>query len=299
MPPFPTGFNQVLEIKTSWRIMGANDDATRYYVVSANIEGIGTKTLGLVGMHNIVNTQGTSRVRLGHIRTPRQCTQLCCGQRNTKHDGIHAPATCKWMVLCELKLQRLHCRNYTDGTSLKTTCQASCTFNQNASKPVLDAQGNVMINGPKGTTPSDICLDPHYDTSGPLPSGDDVNIPNIQYLNTLLVGPSGIITSLESTSPMSILKYYYLDGAVWTNVDKITSNSQLFSSALTGSIKLANSTMESFTQLSNGFKDGCFSCHSGASNNNTALASHLFEQRARSYQSLQREGRPDLQPITC
>ncbi len=70
-PPFPTGFNQVLEIKTSWRIMGANDDATRYYVVSANIEGIGTKTLGLVGMHNIVNTQGTSRVRLGHIRTPR------------------------------------------------------------------------------------------------------------------------------------------------------------------------------------------------------------------------------------
>ena len=77
-----------------------------------------------------------------------------------------------------------------------------------------------------------------------------------------------------------MLGNYYLGGAVWTNFDNLSPATADFDTALTGSIDLANSTLESFTQVDNGFTNGCFSCHGGANSANTAAASHLLTRTA-------------------
>ena len=137
-----------------------------------------------------------------------------------------------------------------------------------------------MINGAVGQTPSNICLDVNY---GDAHTPQSVhNAPNIQYLNTLLVGPDGIITKLDSSKKMAVLTNYFLGGAEWTDVSKITSVSQKFDTELAGSTALANSTLESYTQYDaqTFFQTGCLSCHGGASEGNTAKSSHLLTAKA-------------------
>ena len=81
---------------------------------------------------------------------------------------------------------------------------------------------------------------------------------------------------------MAVLKNYFLGGAEWTDVSKITSPTQQFDSELAGSTALANSTLESYTQYGANkfFETGCLSCHGGASGDTTAASSHLLTSKA-------------------
>ena len=271
---FPTGYNQVLELKSSWRIMGNGDDQSRYYVIQADIEGVGTKTLGLVGLHIVINTKFHPEfvwATFEHVDNAPDCTVAIRQPVATEFNRLQpangwsfANSACNACVSA----------NYTNGTNLKSVCQSQCNFNGVKTKPVLDSQGNVTVTG----TASNICLDLQYGTPNPPPSGDDDNIPNIQLLNTLLVGPNGILTGLPSTNSMAVFKNYFLGGAVWSNVDDPNFKTKPFSATRVASTGLSNSTMESFTQFdaNNFFQAGCFSCHGGANINNTAAASHLL-----------------------
>lgn len=273
---FPTQVNQVVELKSSWRIMGANDDLSKYYRVEADIEGLGKQQLGMVGFHVVVNTGAHPEfvwATFEHIDNAPDCKVVIpskgFSRSQPKNGWSFADNSCNTCIA----------KNYKNGADLKSACASQCEFNQNSTKPVFDSQGNVLINGGAGQTPSNICLDAYYGEA-PVPQNAS-NVPNIQFLNTLLVGPSGILTQLQDTHPMAVFKNYYLGGAEWTDVSKITSPSQKFNTEIAGSAYLANSTLESFTQAGAGhfFEKGCFSCHGGASGDNTALASHLLTSK--------------------
>ena len=268
---FPTGVNQVVELKSSWRIMGSSDDKSRYYVIQADIEGIGAKDLGMIGFHVVVNTGAHPEfiwATFEHMDNTPDCKVVI-----PSHGFARAQPTNGWSFASST-CNTCVSKNYTDGADLTSLCKTQCDFNGNGSKPVLDNNGNVLIQGVAGQTPSNICLDAYY---GDQPAPQNVhNVPNIQFLNTLLVGPSGIITNLPATNPMAVFKNYFLGGAQWTDVSKIKSPGQQFDSVIAGSTYLANSTLESFTQSGASFTNGCFTCHSGASDNNTAAASHLL-----------------------
>ncbi|GEM_PF-479604 len=268
---FPTGVNQVVELKSSWRIMEPNDDISRYYVIQADIEGIGRKDLGMVGFHIVVNTGAHPEfiwATFEHVDNAPDCTVITPEQGFTRAQ----PAT-GWSFAsnsCNVCIAE----NFKNGADLTSLCKSQCDFNANASKPVYDSKGNVMINGAVGQGSSNICLDAYY---GDMPTPKNAsNVPNIQFLNTLLVGPSGIVTNLPATNPMAVFKHYFLGGAEWTDMTKITKPSQKFDTEIVGSTYLANSTLESYTQAGADFTNGCFTCHAGASNDNTAAASHLL-----------------------
>lgn len=270
---FPTGKDQVLELKSSWRILGAGDDTSRYLTLEAEIEGIGSQTLGLAGFHIVVNTGLHPEfvwATFEHNDNAPDCTVVL------DPTGFNRPQPTNGWSFASQSCNTCIAANYSNGSDLKTACGSQCTFNGNATKPVLDAQGNVELTG----TPSDICLDVQYGTPDPAPAGDTQNVADVQFLNTLLVGPGGIITSLPTSDPLAVLGNYYLGGAVWTNFDNLSPATADFDTALTGSIDLANSTLESFTQVDNGFTNGCFSCHGGANSANTAAASHLLTRTA-------------------
>jgi len=271
---FPTKVDQVVEIKTSWRILSNTDDASRYYMIEANIEGIGNKQLGLVGFHVVVNTGAHPEfiwATFEHKDNAPDCNVVI------PSSGFTRPQPASGWTLASQSCNTCIASNYQDGADLKTLCNAQCDFNSNPSQPVYDSNGNVLISGAAGQTPSNICLDVTYGDN-PVKPQSVHNIPDIQYLNTLLVGPDGIITKLDKTNKMAVLKNYFLGGAEWTDVSKITSSSQKFDTELAGSTSLANSTLESYTQYSASsfFETGCMSCHGGASGDNTALASHLL-----------------------
>lgn len=272
-PAFPTGVNQVVELKSSWRILTDADDKSRYYVITGDIEGIGQKTLGMVGFHVVVNTGAHPEfiwATFEHVDNVPDCNVVIPAS------GFTRPQPASGWTFASKTCNDCIAQNYKDGANLKTVCNTQCSFNNNATKPVLDNQGNVLINGASGQTPSNICLDRYY---GDPPTPQNVhNIPDIQFLNTLLVGPDGIITKLDPSNPLAVFKNYYLGGAEWTDVSKITSPQQKFDTALAGSTALANSTLESYTQYdaNSFFQTGCLSCHGGASGQNTAASSHVL-----------------------
>ncbi|MFT5084028.1 MAG: hypothetical protein ACI9Y1_002080 [Lentisphaeria bacterium] len=272
---FPTQVNQVLELKSSWRIMEPSDEESLYYIIQADIEGIGAKNLGLVGFHVVVNTGAHPEfvwATFEHINNAPDCTVVI------PNEGFLRAQPPKGWSFATSSCNTCIADNYTNGSDLTSQCETQCDFNGNASKPVLDSSGNVMIQGAAGQTPSNICLDAYY---GDQPAPQNVhNVANIQFLNTLLVGPSGIITNLPEDNPLAVFKNYYLGGAQWTDVSKITAPDQKFDTAIAGSTYLANSTLESYTQAGADFTKGCFTCHAGASENNTAAASHLLTSKS-------------------
>jgi len=270
---FPTQVNQVVELKSSWRIMGANDDTTKYYLIEADIDGVGKKQLGMVGFHVVVNTGAHPEfvwATFEHIDNAPDCQVVIPSKGFTRKQPANG-----WS-LASKSCNACIAENFKNGADLKSLCKKQCDFNNNQTKPVYDSQGNVLVHGGPGQTPSNICLDAYYGEA-PVPQNPS-NVPNIQFLNSLLVGPNGIITKLKDTHQMAVFKNYYLGGAEWTDVSKIKSPSQLFNTEIAGSAYLANATMESFTQADANpfFEKGCFSCHGGASGKNTANASHLL-----------------------
>ena len=269
-PNFPTGLDQTVELKVAWRVLDASMDNSTYYTIQSEIEGIGPMLLGMVGFHIVVNTADHPEfvwATFEHVTNTPNCTVM------TGTGGFDRPQPSDgWTFLGET-CNACVAQNFSNGTDLNSVCSAECAFNDNATKPVLDALGNVEISG----TPSNICLDQYYGTPDPTQGSGLQNVENIQYLNTLLVGPGGIMTSLPDSDAMAVFKNYFLAGAVWTDFTKLKAPTDPFDDALTASIGLANSTLESFTQAGAGFDKGCFTCHGGATSTNTAAASHLLD----------------------
>ena len=224
-----------IEIKTSWRML-ANADPS-YYTMTATVPAISPKplTLGLVGFHLVINTANHPEfvwVTFEHNNNAPNCTSP---QATPAGNWSFTSAACAACLATQTPAQ---CANP----------PTSCNFNNGINSQSL-----------KGT-PNEVCrvyadgTDPGSMTNG---NNNDTNRANVDTLNSQLVGPTGMLTALPSTNPLSVFKNYFLVGGLWTNggVDSSTPNEQR------GSLELANTTMETFAQQA---QTNCFSCHNYA-----------------------------------
>ena len=108
------------------------------------------------------------------------------------------------------------------------------------------------------------------------PWGNDAGDPKAAEKSSLLISLNnsvmGLLKTTQSSDPR---QYYFLSGAVWNKDGEIPTKKTKIS--VSGSHKLANTTMETFQQ-----KNGCFHCHqkSAASDAGTSI-SHIFDSLSR------------------
>ncbi|MEQ9243041.1 mannan-binding lectin [Roseovarius indicus] len=277
-PNFPTGKDQVVELKTAWQVLPDGADAGSYYTQTVSLEGEGDTLLGLIGFHIVVNTAIHPEfvwATFEHENNSPNCTV-------NQGQGFTRPQPADGWNLVGQSCNACVAQNYTDGTDLLSACSSECSWNpSNDDQPAAqyDSEGNTIIQG----TANDICLVEYLGTPSDQ-SGAATNIANIEYLNTLLAGSGGLIAT-QGSSDLQVLQNYYLGGAVWTDMSRFNmSSTDPFDSVMAGSHGLANASMESFSQphsnSSSFFDTGCFSCHGSATPQNTAKASHLLTKSA-------------------
>jgi hypothetical protein len=221
-----------IEIKTSWRIFTANDPS--YYTMTATVPAISKQplTLGLVGIHLVINTANHPEfvwATFEHDNNAPNCTNP---QATPPGNWSFTSVACAACLATQTPEQ---CAK----------ASPPCAFNAGKSSSSLTG------------TPNEVCrvysdgTDPGATTNA---NNNDTNRANIDALNTQLVGPTGLLTTLPNTNPLSVFKNYYLVGGLWTNggVDSGTPNEQR------GSLELANTTMETFFQQQG---NNCFTCH--------------------------------------
>lgn len=131
--------------------------------------------------------------------------------------------------------------HYQPGIDLLKACSNECDWNPSSDvqpKAQLDANGNAVLHGKA----SDVCLIEYLGTSKKQ-SGAETNIDNIEFLNTLLTGPNGLIAK-QGSSDLQVLQNYFLAGAVWTNMATFDMKSNnKFNSDMAGSRALTNSSI--------------------------------------------------------
>ncbi len=268
-PNFPTGVDQVVEFKSSWRIITEAEKAN-YYWVTAEIANVGPKTVGMTGMHVVVNTHNHSEfvwLTWEHKDNAPDCTVTLDSTSGAFNLGPPANGWSYASSACSACVKPLYATN---GTDLVTSCASQCNFKAKGTLPVT-RDGKIVLTG----TPSNICRTDHFG------GGTADNLQAVQDTNTSFVGPDGALTKLAATDPMAIWSNYFLGGGIWDNLAKKTSNTQKFSTYVAGSLDLANMAMESFTQSDDTtgsghfYKPGCFFCHDGQADQ-TANVSHIL-----------------------
>jgi hypothetical protein len=251
---FPPG---TTEIKVSYRVI-TPADKPNYVWINADINGDGTvgteELLGMVGFHLVKSTALHSEfvwATFEHKQNVPDCQAT---------PASNAPVWSFTSAACATQLP-----NSVDPTT--------CNFN-------IASPGT----GISGEPPTQICR-VYHDGSRPGDDKFDINVANIDSLNTQLVGVNGFITALPDSNPLAVLKNYMLVGALWEN-DVTQPSSNLANQR--GSIQLANTTMETTAQMAPKFvpipytgtsnlqsAKNCFGCHNYTPNNNVAL-SHTF-----------------------
>lgn len=278
-PDFPTGVDQVVELKTAWQILDPAGDNSSYYTRAVTVEGERDLLLGLIGFHIVVNTGLHPEfiwATFEHVANAPNCTvNTNQGFQTTQqpHDWALVGPTCNACVQ----------KNYEDGTDLLSACATECSWNPADDKQPaaqLDPQGNTILTG----TPSDICLVEYLGTGDATTTDGMTNIANIELLNSKLSGATGLF-AMQGSDETQVLQNYILAGAVWTDMTSfVPSDDKKYKTDITGSTALANASMESFSQPGSNSTDffdiGCFSCHGDASPTNTAAASHLLSDTA-------------------
>lgn len=228
-PNFPGG---TTEIKTAWKQLTTKDDASTYFIMEADIDGVpGEEKLGLIGFHLAIATDLHPEMiwsSYEHISNSPACNNP-------------AAANQPWSFASKACI----------------TNPASCTFNQAVTVTGINnhAPTEICTSHPGGTDPSD----PNFDK-------------NATALNDLNIQVNAFLSELKPSNPMAVFKHYKNVGALWVSDITQPSNDPVTGAALVsnqrGSLRLANTVME--TDFQNGFSGGaapvayssnCFGCH--------------------------------------
>jgi hypothetical protein len=274
-----TGFAPgTLEIKVAWKILSAPDST--YFTMQASLPGSAAPvTLGLVGFH-LVNWTSKHPEMIWTTFEHKGNAPLCDGSST-------APAS---------------------GWSLTSAEAAACLTTNKQAAPNISAKcSNYNFNSPQTTftgappatsTPDEICrLYANGNELGDTASNGNSNIENItaiQQLNTALVGPTGMLTQLPASNPMSVWQNYEMIGGLWTkggveSCDPTLNNCNLpvintyYAADPTnmqrGSLQLTNMTLETFQQGATSQIPNCFGCHNyypaGTAGQSPLKVSHL------------------------
>ena len=268
-----------VEIKVAWKILPAPD--TTYFTMQAMLPGGTTPaTLGLVGFH-LVNWTPNHPEMIWSTFEHKSNAPLCDG-------SSVAPAS---------------------GWSFTSADAAACLATNPQASPNIGAQcSNYNFNSPHtsftGTppvttqNPDEICrLYASGNELGDTASNGNSNAENlaaIQQLNQQLVGPTGMLTQLPASNPMSVWQNYQMIGGLWTkggvqSCDPALNNCNLpvtntyYAADPTnmqrGSLQLTNMTLETFQQGATSQIPNCFGCHSyypaGTPNQSPLSVSHI------------------------
>lgn len=265
--PQPTNFQPgTIEMKISYRVVTAAE-APNYVTMNADINGDGTdELLGMVGFHFIINTPDHPEFIWATFEH-KQNVPECQSPRNQND-----PAWSFTSAQC--------------AAELPNSVKSDCTFNIDPTPTPTPALS--------GGTPTQICR-VYHDGSKPGDDKYDLNVFDIDSLNTQMVGPGGIVTNLTS-GPLAVLKNYQMVGALWVNQPLGGPGTPAPPNPSTlpnqrGSIQLANSTMETtFQQVDSNFNPlpytgtsnlqpaaNCFACHAYDPNTGNVAQSHIFD----------------------
>jgi hypothetical protein len=249
-----------MEIKVAWKILPTPDPT--YFTMQATLPGGTTPTtLGLVGFH-LVNWTSKHPEMIWATFEHKANAPLCDGSST-------APAS---------------------GWSFTSAEAAACLTTNKQAAPYISAQcSNYNFNSPQTSftgappatsTPDQVCrLYANGNDLGDTASNGNSNAENlaaIQQLNTALVGPTGMLTQLPASNPMSIWQNYEMVGGLWTkggvqscapNLDNcnLPVTNTYYAADPTnlqrGSLQLTNMTLETFQQGATSQIPNCFGCH--------------------------------------
>jgi hypothetical protein len=133
----------------------------------------------------------------------------------------------------------------------------------------VDGSGNVVANAtPPGINPNNVY---RVNPWGNAPTAAAANN------NTQLITLNGDIQMMLTMAGNDVRRNYIQVGSVWTTDGSIPS-SPTDTGKQTGSLLLANTTMETYHQMTGAdikpaFQHGCFGCHNGSS---STAVSHIF-----------------------
>ena len=251
---FPSG---TTEIKSAWRII-TDQQKANYFWMTANVDGVpGDETLGLIGFH-LVRATALHPEFVWSTFEHKDNVPDC--------DSPQAPPAAGWSftsAACASQLANLFAGPYSVANP------GNCVFN------VGPASGGLT------GTPTQICRQ-FADATASTDLKASKNVGAINDLNDQLVGPSGILTQLPASNPMSVWKNYVNIGAIWES-DTTQPSSNIGNQR--GSMRLANSVLE--TTFQGGFSAGqpfssnCFGCHNYSTSASNTLPSsdlsHIFD----------------------
>jgi hypothetical protein len=255
------------ELKVSYRVI-KETEKPNYIWIKADINGDGKidekELLGMVGFHLVKGTKDHPEFIWASFEHKQNTPDCQAPAASNATAWSFTSAKC--------------------ASELPNSVASDCAFNA--------AQNNTVLSG---GPPTQICKAYHDGSK----KGDfvfDVNVAAIDALNTQLTGPSGFISGLPASNPLSVLKNYELIGTLWlkdvNNPSRTPGQPPGDTSNQVGSLQLANSTMETTFQeadVSTGtavavpytgtanLKNAanCFFCHGYTPNNNVTL-SHIF-----------------------
>ncbi|MGX9463413.1 mannan-binding protein [Shewanella sp. A14] len=243
---FPGG---TTELKTAWKVLGANDDPSTFITMDANItpdvKNTKTTQLGMIGFHLAVATPDHPEFVWATFE--HKVNAPDCASAETSTAWSFASKACT----ADLKNK--------DALGI-----VQCRFNNPAPSRSLTG------------SPSEICREYAYGSA----IGDlkyDENTQSIQTLNTN-VQP-------YLTGGFKVLSNYFNVGALW--VSDISKGSEIDNQR--GSLRLANTVAETEYQsvdLNAGFISNCFGCHNytgtadNSSNTTSNSLSHIFDDIA-------------------
>lgn len=268
-----------VEIKVAWKILPTPDPT--YFTMPAILPGSATPvTLGLVGFH-LVNWTSKHPEMIWSTFEHKANAPLCDGSST-------APAS---------------------GWSFTSAEAAACLAAHKQAAPNISAQcSNYNFNSPHtsftGTppvttqNPDEVCrLYANGNELGATASNGNSNAENlaaIQQLNEQLVGPTGMLTQLPASNPMSVWQNYQMIGGLWTkggvqscdpdlnNCNLPVTNTYYAADATNmqrGSLQLTDMTLETFQQGATSQIPNCFGCHNyypaGTPNQSPLSVSHI------------------------
>lgn len=245
--PFPVGS---MTLKAAWKVVQPGEDVSTFYTRQAQIAKLGTRkgkivatadtetqTVALVGFHIGGTVDGHPEMIWATFEHQSNAPDL--PQPMEKMQPNDVVSSKDWTF-------------YRAGTPLK-----QCNLNAAGSGALtLNVQAQTL------SPATQVCRMVPYGGEKPCPSGQDCNIDNIKSMNA----------SLQSQLN-DVWKNYFEVGAIWFNQPDALQPNCTFqpgsslecvppdkSPLLTGSMRLSNSTIETFTQVQSA-QDNCFACH--------------------------------------
>ncbi|MCI2261396.1 hypothetical protein [Xanthomonas indica] len=249
--PFPVGS---MTLKAAWKVVQPGEDVSTFYTRQATIAKLGMRKGKLVATSD-TETQTVALVGFHIGGTVNGHPEMIWATFEHQDNAPDLPKPAEEMLPNDV-VSAKDWTFYQAGTPMK-----QCNVNAaGAGALTLNAQTQTL------SPVTQVCRMVPFGGQKPCPSGQDCNIANIQSINASVQGQLN-----------DVWKNYFEVGAIWFVAEDALAPNCTFQPGsaleciptptpagapplLTGSIKLSNSTIETFTQVQS-TQNNCFACH--------------------------------------